>query len=155
VPPTDDEVTCRLSDARFVEGAEHRLARACPVGVRFLARLVGQKDHDCHHPLSPFLLCGRPFFFFNVTATPEIYTLSLHDALPIFKPVQDAFDRPLIASGCFSAYRVAAVREAGGWSNRTMAEDMDLTWSLYRAGHKVRFVSSAVDRKSTRLNSSH
>src|SRR5438309_4343098 len=25
-------------------------------------------------------------FFFNDTATPEIYTLSLHDALPIFRP---------------------------------------------------------------------
>src|SRR5437763_15881799 len=25
------------------------------------------------------------FFFFSVTATPEIYTLSLHDALPISK----------------------------------------------------------------------
>src|SRR5258707_8396453 len=25
-----------------------------------------------------------PFFFFNDTATTEIYTLSLHDALPIF-----------------------------------------------------------------------
>src|SRR6266536_1742288 len=27
---------------------------------------------------------GLPFFFFNDTATPEIYTLSLHDALPIW-----------------------------------------------------------------------
>src|SRR5256885_3203690 len=27
---------------------------------------------------------GRFFFFFNDTATTEIYTLSLHDALPIF-----------------------------------------------------------------------
>src|SRR2546427_1107611 len=27
------------------------------------------------------------FFFFNDTATTEIYTLSLHDALPIFMPV--------------------------------------------------------------------
>src|SRR2546430_15768467 len=26
------------------------------------------------------------FFFFNDTATTEIYTLSLHDALPIFEP---------------------------------------------------------------------
>src|SRR3989442_14141705 len=25
-----------------------------------------------------------PFFFFNATATTEIYTLSLHDALPVF-----------------------------------------------------------------------
>src|SRR5699024_12298928 len=39
--------------------------------------------------LSPcaFSLCPSPplyfFFFFNDTATPEIYTLSLHDALPI------------------------------------------------------------------------
>src|SRR3712207_6934430 len=28
----------------------------------------------------------RLFFFFNDTATTEIYTLSLHDALPIFLP---------------------------------------------------------------------
>ena len=27
---------------------------------------------------------GEQFFFFNDTATTEIYTLSLHDALPIF-----------------------------------------------------------------------
>src|SRR5260221_3255372 len=29
------------------------------------------------------LFCGVTFFFFNDTATTEIYTLSLHDALPI------------------------------------------------------------------------
>src|SRR2546430_16393783 len=29
---------------------------------------------------------GFGFFFFNDTATTEIYTLSLHDALPIFNP---------------------------------------------------------------------
>src|SRR5258708_37218872 len=29
-------------------------------------------------------LCPSSFFFFNDTATTEIYTLSLHDALPIF-----------------------------------------------------------------------
>src|SRR5260221_2144690 len=29
------------------------------------------------------------FFFFNDTATTEIYTLSLHDALPILKPSFD------------------------------------------------------------------
>src|SRR5579859_1519120 len=28
-------------------------------------------------------------FFFNDTATTEIYTLSLHDALPILEPVED------------------------------------------------------------------
>src|SRR2546425_6592596 len=33
------------------------------------------------------MLCSPPFlfFFFNDTATTEIYTLSLHDALPILK----------------------------------------------------------------------
>src|SRR2546430_13993126 len=30
-------------------------------------------------------LCKLNFFFFNDTATTEIYTLSLHDALPIFR----------------------------------------------------------------------
>src|SRR5258706_11661931 len=29
------------------------------------------------------------FFFFNDTATTEIYTLSLHDALPIYQMLQD------------------------------------------------------------------
>src|SRR4051794_6002772 len=33
--------------------------------------------------LSLPLLCHPLLFFFNHTATPEIYTLSLHDALPI------------------------------------------------------------------------
>src|SRR5258707_12036769 len=32
----------------------------------------------------PALCVAGPFFFFNDTATTEIYTLSLHDALPIF-----------------------------------------------------------------------
>src|SRR5260221_7574125 len=36
------------------------------------------------------------FFFFNDTATTEIYTLSLHDALPIYKEeVEDAIKRTL------------------------------------------------------------
>src|SRR3970282_3031580 len=31
------------------------------------------------------LCAGGTYFFFNDTATTEIYTLSLHDALPIFE----------------------------------------------------------------------
>src|SRR2546426_8489580 len=34
-------------------------------------------------------LCFVIFFFFNDTATTEIYTLSLHDALPIYLHHQD------------------------------------------------------------------
>src|SRR5256885_13234765 len=33
------------------------------------------------------------FFFFNDTATTEIYTLSLHDALPIFEEILDKYLR--------------------------------------------------------------
>lgn len=61
-----------------------------------------------------------------------------------YKPTQDYYGKPLISSGCFSAYRTAALREAGGWSERTRAEDMDLTWSFYQAGQRVRFVPEAV-----------
>src|SRR2546422_8203124 len=32
-----------------------------------------------------WLICSFCFFFFNDTATTEIYTLSLHDALPIYR----------------------------------------------------------------------
>src|SRR3712207_3882731 len=43
------------------------------------------------------------FFFFNDTATTEIYTLSLHDALPILKKMQD---RNLDALSAFQGRKV-------------------------------------------------
>src|SRR5258708_39803063 len=36
-------------------------------------------------------LCILAFFFFNDTATTEIYTLSLHDALPIYAELASKF----------------------------------------------------------------
>ena len=65
-------------------------------------------------------------------------------AFTLYKPVQDLYGVPMISSGCFSAYRTEALREHGGWSDRTMAEDMDLTWTLHCAGRGVRFVPDAV-----------
>src|SRR5688572_32268429 len=39
------------------------------------------------------------FFFFNDTATTEIYTLSLHDALPIYQPMVRAYLIPQAIKG--------------------------------------------------------
>jgi biofilm PGA synthesis N-glycosyltransferase PgaC len=63
-----------------------------------------------------------------------LYSFTFH------KAVQDFYRKPLISSGCFSMYRTEALRSVGGWSARTMAEDMDLTWTFYEHGWKVRFV---------------
>src|SRR5690554_7440000 len=41
-----------------------------------------------HSALAGHCCCHYMFFFFNATATTEIYTLSLHDALPIFGTVR-------------------------------------------------------------------
>src|SRR2546427_4089047 len=77
------------------------------------------------------------FFFFNDTATTEIYTLSLHDALPI-----SARD-PGVAP--------ARARRAGG---RARPVGRSRPGALGSAAHPSR--SRRVgDRKSTRLNSSH
>ena len=65
-------------------------------------------------------------------------------AFSFFKRVQDHFRKPLISSGCFSIYRTDELRSAGAWSTRTMAEDMDLTWTMYAKGYKVRFFPDAV-----------
>jgi cellulose synthase/poly-beta-1,6-N-acetylglucosamine synthase-like glycosyltransferase len=65
-------------------------------------------------------------------------------AFSFYKPIQDHYGKPLIASGCFSIYRTADLRAHGGWQTRTMAEDMDLTWTMYHAGERVRFVPEAV-----------
>jgi biofilm PGA synthesis N-glycosyltransferase PgaC len=65
-------------------------------------------------------------------------------AFSFYKLIQDYYGKPLISSGCFSIYRTDVLRSSGGWSTRTMAEDMDLTWSYYQAGHCVRFIPEAV-----------
>lgn len=65
-------------------------------------------------------------------------------AFTFYKQVQEYYQRPLISSGCFSMYRFDALQTCGGWPTRTLAEDMDLTWTFYEAGHSVRFVPDAV-----------
>ncbi len=65
-------------------------------------------------------------------------------AFTFYKQVQDYYRRPMISSGCFSMYRTALMRRHGGWPNRTLAEDMDLTWRFHQAGVGVRFVPEAV-----------
>src|SRR3712207_9563692 len=70
------------------------------------------------------------FFFFNDTATTEIYTLSLHDALPIWRR--------------FSPRCARAVSYVGAEARRL---------ALTRAPLEIGATSR--DRKSTRLNSSH
>src|SRR3712207_8061301 len=82
-------------------------------------------------------------FFFNDTATTEIYTLSLHDALPI------SGDSGVSAKWFGHSRQLMLACPAGGSgeSNR---------W--FRHTRQVVLVSlthGSGDRKSTRLNSSH
>src|SRR5260221_6654673 len=82
------------------------------------------------------------FFFFNDTATTEIYTLSLHDALPISR-----------------------TSNRSGWDmrihfpRRTLMDNicaqMPVPCLLQSAHYWVIAPIIAEDRKSTRLNSSH
>src|SRR3712207_8014048 len=79
------------------------------------------------------------FFFFNDTATTEIYTLSLHDALPIL----------LIA--CMPAQSYA--QEV--WTGFTLRLK-PLKRINVDIEQQFRFADGfSTDRKSTRLNSSH
>src|SRR5260221_11115605 len=87
------------------------------------------------------------FFFFNDTATTEIYTLSLHDALPISK---------LIASRNDSS--VGSTRTRSYTVNFTPAASRELrtTFPVVSFPTTGSITTSAfLDRKSTRLNSSH
>src|SRR5256885_9350317 len=52
------------------------------------------------------------FFFFNDTATTEIYTLSLHDALPICEKHWEAAGEAAIAFPCPKKSR-SSIRERG------------------------------------------
>src|SRR3712207_8971117 len=73
--------------------------------------------------------------FFNDTATTEIYTLSLHDALPISN-----------FSGSAAAARVARDSATSGARSKAVRR-----WIMVQ----IIAARSSTDRKSTRLNSSH
>ena len=93
-----------------------------------------------------FLFCYFIFFFFNDTATTEIYTLSLHDALPIYR-----------ATGDDSTIPPAPVRP--GIQPLPQYSRHGAAYEEARSRCPARFEmpssGSCRDRKSTRLNSSH
>src|SRR3712207_8466773 len=81
------------------------------------------------------------FFFFNGPATTEIYTLSLHDALPISGPIRIRSLPRQTPGNCVPALRRRS-RSLAVLKVADRAEQLAVD---------VRHV----DRKSTRLNSSH
>src|SRR5688572_33302587 len=88
--------------------------------------------HICHITIYIFIAY---FFFFNDTATTEIYTLSLHDALPIYQDEPDPGER---------------IQRA---ENRPENEDPERHPAV--EGVVRDQPRDDGDRKSTRLNSSH
>ncbi|MCC7147300.1 MAG: glycosyltransferase [Phycisphaeraceae bacterium] len=60
------------------------------------------------------------------------------------KAIQNHFYRPMIASGCFTLYRTDVLRQIGAWQPRTVAEDLDLTWTFFQNGYDIAFVEDAV-----------
>src|SRR5256885_8877475 len=80
------------------------------------------------------------FFFFNDTATTEIYTLSLHDALPIYVHITDV---RILLNLVQQLPRRHAIQIQSGQCMTTS--------SITAQAH----AGNIKDRKSTRLNSSH
>src|SRR3989449_4172206 len=98
------------------------------------------------------------FFFFNDTATTEIYTLSLHDALPIW--LSDLADRHVhldgglaraLAGTSVSARALAAHRQPLSMAHAAVAAQVHQPLDR----HRDLAAQDLGDRKSTRLNSSH
>src|SRR3712207_7932332 len=85
-------------------------------------------------------------FFFNDTATTEIYTLSLHDALPIY-----ARGQPVLGEE-----GLQRLRQGGDVGDLAVAQDAGAKGGDGAALERHRTVGGDLgDRKSTRLNSSH
>src|SRR3712207_7030765 len=87
-------------------------------------------------------------FFFNDTATTEIYTLSLHDALPIFI----AMIKNSAVIGATLALATDLLKTAREINNDTLQTVPVFFWAA--CGYLLLTIPTT-DRKSTRLNSSH
>src|SRR3989449_7475879 len=93
---------------------------------------------------------SHSLFFFNDTATTEIYTLSLHDALPIYKIAQEQQIET-------ERHRVEVARlqtEQQRLLNQTLSPEA-LMKQWIEVLHDMKNSNNLIDRKSTRLNSSH
>src|SRR5690349_23454143 len=84
--------------------------------------------------MTSIFICYSTLFFFNDTATTEIYTLSLHDALPI----------------SIQAPAVTGIISPVPWIQFHAPFE-----PLHGALRQHAVIESLLDRKSTRLNSSH
>ena len=60
------------------------------------------------------------------------------------KGAQNHMGVPLVSSGCFSVFNFRLLKEFGGFPDKTMAEDMDLTWRFLMGGKKIKLVPQAV-----------
>src|SRR5690606_41075047 len=95
------------------------------------------------HPVHP-LITSLVVVFLPASAPPEPSTLSLHDALPIFKA-------PLLLQvQQFAALLFAEIL----WLTNLFCQQQNAAVSIENLGLPVR-VFETLDRKSTRLNSSH
>src|SRR5207249_11728222 len=93
-------------------------------------------------PLNDYLHSRSFSFFFTATATSEIYTLSLHDALPILPDRRLSPDGPPAPRppGCSSPRADPRARRTPSQLDSAQVSHCASSWE---------------DRKSTRLNSSH
>src|SRR6266480_6730622 len=88
------------------------------------------------------------FFFFNDTATTEIYTLSLHDALPIWRP-----RRPSRAPRCLSSRSRPSRRRPDRKSTRLNSSHMSISYAVFclKKKKKKDYKRLAVDYKSKQI----
>src|SRR5699024_12802495 len=94
-------------------------------------------------------LCVIQFFYLTAPATTELYTLSLHDALPIFKSL--GFKYSTRGAVTVSVSDIIVPPEKGQILKEADDQVAEIN-GLYRMGM---LSEDERDRKSTRLNSSH
>src|SRR5437764_14263280 len=97
----------------------------------------------------PLLRC---FFFFTDTAATQIYTLSLHDALPIYARLHRFAQAEELDLRFQLLHEERALRPRPH-ERHVAAEDREHLRNLVQA--RLAQEAAEPDRKSTRLNSSH
>lgn len=95
------------------------------------------------HPLVGGLT-GNPRIRNRTSLLGRLQVGEFSSIIGLIKRAQTIYSRMYTVSGVICAFRKRAIHDAGGWSPRTLTDDVDITWRVQIAGWRIIYAPNIV-----------